>query len=141
MYELSRDLFRALRPGLAPDRRDPARPARIVLALCEEAVQRVAQFPAGRRVHARRLFVRARAFYAPSDQLALVTRIETAIAEVHQRLVEQMGGQQGGLLRCAAMTRRQTRCMREPLLGMRYCPSHRRLESADVAPAMSHAMQ
>lgn len=141
MYELSRDLFRALRPGLTPDRRDPARPARIVLGLCEEAVQRVAQFPAGQRVHARRLFVRARSFYAPRDQLELVTRIETAIALVHQRLVEQMGGHQGGLLRCAATTRRQTRCMREPLLGMRYCPSHRRLEATGAVPAMSHAMQ
>ena len=142
MYELSRDLFRTIRPGLLPDRRDPARPARTLLALCEDAVRCTAQSPAARRLHAKRLFAQARSFYPPSDQLALSTRIEVAMAEVHGRLVEHTGGRTGGLLRCAATTRRHTACMREPIPGLRYCPSHRHLDAtaSTLGVVSAHAM-
>lgn len=79
-----------------------------------------------------RLFAQTRAFYAPNQQLELVARIETAVATVHERLVEQTGGRTGGLLRCAAVTRRQTPCMREPVPGFRYCPSHRHLDVTET---------
>ena len=133
MYELSRDLFRALRPGLITDPRDPARPSRTLLTLCEESVARIARTPAARRLHATRLFTQARALFPPNTQLELVSRIERAVENVHQRLIEQVEGRPGGLLRCAAMTRRNTPCMREPIPGLRHCPSHRHLEQT-VAP-------
>ncbi len=136
MYELSRDLFRAIRPGLIPDRRNPARPARTLLAMCEDTVQRIAQTPVARRRHATRLFAQARPLYAPNQQLELVTRIETAVANVHERLIEHTGGRTGGLLRCAATTRRHTPCMREPVPGLRYCPSHRHLDVTETAQGL-----
>lgn len=128
MYELSRDLFRALCPGLMPDKRDAGRPARTLLTLCENAVQGIAQLPAARRIHANRLFAQARPFFPPSDQRELITRIDLAVAEVHERLVEYRGGHFGGL-RCAATTLRHTACMREPIAGRLHCPSHRHLEA------------
>lgn len=134
MYELSRDLFRALRPGLIADPRDPGRPSRTLLALCEESVGRIARTPAARRLHAKRLFAQARALFPPNAQLELVARIERAVESVHDGLVAQTEGRTGGLLRCAAMTRRNTPCMREPIPGLRHCPSHRHLEQASRTP-------
>ena len=129
MYELSRELFRALRPGIMSDRRHPSRPARLLLALCEESVAQVARTPSARRLHASRLFGQARSLFPPNVQLALLDRIEREIEDVHRRLIERSGGRTGGLLRCAATTRRHAPCMREPIPGLRYCPSHRHLEA------------
>lgn len=136
VYELSRELFRSIRPGLVPDRRDPARPARTLLGLCEDAVQRIAQTPAARRRHAMRLFTQVRSLFPPSEQLQLATRIEVAVADVHDRLVEHTAGRSGGLLRCAATTRRHTPCMREPVPGIRYCPSHRHLDATEAGQGL-----
>jgi hypothetical protein len=84
-------------------------------------------------MHATRLFAQARPFFPPSHQLELVSRIENAVAQVHERLVEHSGGRTGGLMRCAATTRRHTPCMREPIPGLRYCPSHRHLDEVDMS--------
>ena len=138
MYELSRAMFRVLNTGLLPDARSPGRPARVLLGLCEETVALVARTPSTRRLHARRLFARARPLFAPSAQLELLDRIERAIDDVHTQLIARTTGRSGGLLRCAAMTRRNTPCMREPIPGLRYCPSHRHL--AGVEPALAGAI-
>jgi hypothetical protein len=138
VYELSRDLFRAIRPGLAPDARDPGRPARRLLAICEESVAQVAQTPSARRLHAARLFTRVRPLYPASEQLALLRRVDAAIEDVHDRLVARVGERSGGLMRCAAVNRRGNPCMREPIPGLRHCPSHRHLEAA--APLLAAAV-
>ncbi len=127
MYELSRELFRSLRPGLARDPRDPARAARLLLSVCEESVERIARTPGARRLHASRLFAQVRSLFPPGSHLELVVRIEHAVEQIHRQLVLQTEGRAGGLLRCAATTRRNTPCMREPIPGTAYCPSHKHL--------------
>lgn len=126
MYEISRELFRELRPGLVSDRHDPARPARTLLAICEDTVRGVATLPAARALHAKRLFAKARALFPPSQHLSLIQKVDAAVAVVHARLVAQSDGRSASLLRCAATTRRHVPCMREPIPGERFCPSHRR---------------
>lgn len=139
MYELSREMFRALSPGLVPDTRDPTRPPRTLLSLCEETVHRIASTPKARRMHASRLFKQVRALFAPGAQAELVGRVERAVEDAHRQLVEHTAGRVGGLLRCAATTRRNTPCMREPIPGLRYCPSHRHLEQdLDESRPLAH---
>ena len=101
-------------------------------------MRRIAGTPAARRIHASRLFAQVRPLFAPSAQLELVTRIELAVDHVHERLIEHSEGRVGGLLRCAATTRRNQPCMREPIPGMRYCPSHRHLEDFHLAADTEH---
>jgi hypothetical protein len=127
VYEISRDLFRALRPGLLGDSRSPARPSRTLLGLCEESISGIARTPNALGHHASRLFTKIRGLYPPAQHVALLALIERELHRVHDKLVEQVGDRTGGLLRCAAMTRRNTPCMREPIPGLRYCPSHRHL--------------
>ncbi len=100
----------------------------MLLELCEESISGIARTPNALTHHASRLFSKLRGLYAPAHHVALLTTIERELERVHERLVEQVGARSGGLLRCAAMTRRSTACMREPIPGLRYCPSHRHLD-------------
>lgn len=127
MYELSRELYRALRPGLAVDPRYPGRNAKSLLAFCEETVTLVAMNPPGAMLQARRLFSRVRFMFPVAGHVSLLTAVERATAEVARQLATDATSGRRSLLRCAATTRRNKPCLREPLLGQPFCPSHKHL--------------
>ena len=134
MYELSRDLYRALRPALPVDPRYPGRNAKSLLAFCEETVTLIAMNPPGALLHARRLFSRVRFMFPVAGHVELLTAVEHATAEVARQLGTDATAGRRSLLRCAATTRRNKPCLREPLLGQSFCPSHKHLaDRADVA--------
>jgi len=134
MFEHSRDLFRLLRPELAPDRAHPGRSSRVLVAACEESVERLARDSRFRTHAARQLFRQVR-FLFPLDRQVMVFRmIEEGIADVADRLdVEREEDGRENLLRCAAVNRKGKPCGREPMRGSRYCPSHKHLESREHA--------
>lgn len=144
VYELSRELFRSLRPGLLVEARHPSRPARSLLALCEETVRLVAMNPATAKLQARRLFNQSRRLYPVGRQLQLLTQIDRSIERIATELLTSTNGGRRSLLRCVATTRHGRPCLREPLLGRHYCPSHKHLDqpvetvdTADSAAVLS----
>lgn len=137
VYELSRELFRSLRPGLLVEARQPCRPARSLLALCEETVRLVAMNPATARFQAGRLFSHSRRLYPMDRQLQLLAQIERGVERMAKELLASATGGRGSLLRCAATNRTGKPCSREPLLGRPYCPSHKHLERP--LEALGHA--
>lgn len=137
MYELSRELFRALRPGLLVDPRHPTRNQRSLLAICEESVALIATNPASGLLQTRRLFARARFLFPVSVHVALLDAIERGVERIVAEFTSENSAGRGTMLRCAATTRRGKPCLREPLLGCAYCPSHKHLERPrEVAGAM-----
>ena len=128
MYEVSRDLFRSLRPGLLPDARHPGRPARELLSLCEEAVTLIAMNPANAKLQAQRLFNHSRFLYPVSRYLELLDAVEHHVDQIAKELRADAIDGRRSLLRCVATTRRDKPCLREPLIGLRYCPSHKHLD-------------
>lgn len=137
MFEYSRDLFRLLRPELASDPAHPGRSSRVLVAACEESVERLAQ-DARFRLHAPRQLFRQIRFLFPLDRQVQIFRlIEQGVADVADKLDEERreDGRQN-LLRCAAVNRKGKPCGREPMRGSRYCPSHKHYEERDtrIAP-------
>lgn len=140
VYEYSRDVYRRLRTILAPDRRNPGAPQRTLYAGCLEMVVEMAKEGGRARRPAERLFGRVRHLFPPHAQLHAYHLIEREMSRVSRSLLEEAKrGGRGNLLTCAAATRRNKPCQREPLRGSRYCPSHRHLENVEATPGSSAA--
>jgi hypothetical protein len=136
VYELSRDLYRALKPNVIPDPRRPGRSERLLLAACEQTVERIARDLRRYPRPARHLFSQVRFLFPLQEQLACYRIIEEHVAVVLETLEAEVGPDSGRVsaLRCASINRKGKPCGREPLRGSRYCPSHRHLE-AIIPPA------
>lgn len=129
MYELSRDLYRELRPDVIAQAHHPGRAERLLLAECEHTVQRLARDLHRYPRPARDLFRRIRFLFPVSQQLRVFGVIERHITDALDELQSRLAAEPGRVsaLRCAAVNRRGTPCGREPLRGSRFCPSHRHL--------------
>ena len=134
MYELSRDLYRALRPMVIADPRKPGRSERLLLASCEATIERIARDLRRYPRPARHMFGQVRFLFPLRDQLLVFHIIETHLRTALETLEAEAGPDTGraSALRCASINRKGKPCGREPLRGSRFCPSHRHLE--DVLP-------
>lgn len=136
MYELSRDLYRALKPSVIPDPRQPGRSERLLLAACEHSIERIARDLRRYPRPARHMFSQIRFLFPLQEQLKAYHVIEEHLRRALETLEAEVGPEAGrsSALRCAAINRKGKPCGREPLRGSRYCPSHRHLE-ATIPPA------
>ena len=131
MYELSRDMYRALKPSVLPDPRNPGRSERVLLMACEATVERIARDLRRYPRPARHLFAQIRFLFPLQDQLRAYRIIEEQVQTALEHLEAEVGPDIAGrasALRCAAVNRKGKPCGREPLRGSRYCPSHKQLE-------------
>ena len=106
MYQFSRAIYRELQRDLVEGPRSDD--ARALLAACEATFARLARDRQSFAKPARSLFREVRMYFPMDRQL----RVYTVIAVLH----------------CNAMTRSGRACQRDPLPGLKYCPSHQHLE-------------
>jgi len=132
VFELSRDLYRELKPMVILDTRNPGRTERLLLAACERTVARLAGERRGYDSAARALFSEVRFLFPVQQQLNGYRIIERRLSAALDVLAVDTGSNRMPWdgLRCAAMNRRGKPCRRTRLRGMRYCPSHKHLEVA-----------
>lgn len=130
MYELSRAIYRDLRPLLALDARHPGRVERLLLEGCEQIVEGIAgglnYFP----TPAAHLFADVRFLFPVGEQVRARAIIGAQITRAQSRLQETLVGTAGvnGRRRCLALTAQGQPCRREAQIDSRYCSSHRTLE-------------
>jgi hypothetical protein len=130
VYQFSRAIYREL----AADVRDaPGSTAnrRALLAACEAACQRLASDRNYFAKPTRTLFREIRIYFPIEKQMRVYcvirTNLQLAGAYVDQELAEGRTPD-GAVAQCPASTRRGTPCQRDPIPGLRHCPSHRHLE-------------
>jgi hypothetical protein len=131
VYELSRDLYRALKPSVIADPKRPGRSERLLLAACEHTIERIARDLHRYPRPARHLFSQVRFLFPLREQLQAYRVIEDHLAKALQTLEAEIGDDPNRVsaLRCASINRKGKPCGREPLRGSRYCPSHKHLEA------------
>lgn len=132
VYELSRAIYRDLRPLLEVDRARPGRVERILLHSCEQVVEGIAgglnYFP----TPAARMFADVRFLFPVRAQERVRAIIGGRLAQAQQQLGE--AGHAGtltraGRRRCLALTAQGQPCRREAQLDSRYCSSHRSVDA------------
>ncbi|HEX4734591.1 MAG TPA: hypothetical protein VH247_09280 [Thermoleophilaceae bacterium] len=125
-------MYRELADFVVPDSNCGVSSAKArLLTSCESAVERLAADRHYFAHPARTLFNDVRMLFPLSRQL-----VAYRVIERHMRLaadyvdLQARGGHSltGEPLICHATTRRGTPCQREPLPGLRYCPSHKHLD-------------
>ena len=137
VFEYSRDLFRLLRPELAAGPVNPGRSSRVLVAACEESVERLAQDSRFRLHAARQLFRQVRFLFPLDRQVQVFRLIERGVGQVADRLDEErIEDGKENLLRCGAVNRKGKPCGREPMRGSRFCPSHKRYEEHAAPPGL-----
>ena len=141
MYRFSRSIFRELGPRVVEDEWDltGCRNKQRVLDACEAAIRRLTYDRRYFARPARSLFNDVRPYFSINDQLFVWMVIERNInlaLEYLARLPEGVG-LDGRPRECHAHTRRGTPCMRTPLPGRDYCPSHKHLEETFEDPELS----
>jgi hypothetical protein len=129
MYELSRALYRELRPLLAVDRRCPGRVERLLLEACEQTVEGIAgglnYFP----TPAAHLFADVRFLFPVREQARARAIIGGRVAKAQESLSELQAIEgMNGRRRCLALTAQGAPCRREAQHNSRYCSSHRHME-------------
>jgi hypothetical protein len=138
VYELSRAIYRDLRPFLQTDPRAPGRVERLLIAECEDTVQRMAGGYNLVPEPAAHLFARVR-FLFPVRHQARVRHIAAdrlnAIDET-LRADPAAYGMTNGRRRCRALTVQGQPCQREPQLDSAYCASHRHMAQDRMARAL-----
>lgn len=136
MFELSRDLYRELKPMVIADTKHPGRSERVLLAACEQTVARIARDLRRYPRPARHLFTNVRFLFPVQEQLNCYRIIERHLSAALDVLEAEAGPDTGriGALRCASINRKGRPCGREPLRGSRYCPSHKHLEAIVPMP-------
>lgn len=142
MYELSRAIYRDLRPLLAVDARHPGRVERLLLSACEQIVEGIAgglnYFP----TPAAHLFADVRFLFPVGAQARAREIIGGQISRAQSQLEETLAGNGSvnGRRRCLALTAQGQPCRREAQIDSRYCSSHRTLEvRAGLGRSNGHA--
>lgn len=125
MYEMSRAIYRDLRPFLQCDPRHPGRVERILVGECEDTVQRMAGGLHLAPEPAAHLFARVRFLFPVRHHERVraiagqrLDRIDAVLRSDHAPLA-------GGRRRCRALTVQGQPCQREPQVDSAYCASHR----------------
>jgi hypothetical protein len=128
VYELSRALYRDLRPLLEVDSARPGRVERALLHSCEQVVEGIAgglhYFPNP----AAYMFGEVRFLFPVGAQQRVRAIIGGRLAQVQQRIAQSTGGSvmtPSGRRRCIALTAQGSPCRREAQLDSRFCSSHR----------------
>jgi hypothetical protein len=129
MYQFSRGIYRELQADLlAGPRSDDARE---LLAACEAAFARLARDRHCFVKPARSLFRDVRMYFPMDRQLRVYTviawHVDVATAYLDRMLAHGIVPE-GAVLHCNALTRSGRACQRDPLPGLKYCPSHQHLE-------------
>ncbi len=129
MYELSRALYRELRPLLAVDQRSPGRVERLLLEACEQTLEGIAgglhYFPSA----AAHLFADVRFLFPVRDQIRVRAIIGVRVGKAQEELGEAQAIEGlNGRRRCLALTAQGAPCRREAQHSSRYCSSHRHME-------------
>jgi len=134
MYQFSRSIYRELCAEVVNGKRDGGCAARQgLLTACERTMERLA---ADRHYFARpvrSLFTEVRDFFPIESQLRVLQVIERHVALATDYVDTQARSGMtfdGSPLCCHATTRRGTSCLRVPLPGSKYCPSHKHLEES-----------
>ncbi len=111
--------------------RQPGRAERLLLAACEQTVERIARDLRRYPRPARHLFSQIRFLFPLQEQLQAYRIIEDHVQAALERLESEVGPDAGRAtaLRCASINRKGKPCGREPLRGSRFCPSHKHLEA------------
>jgi hypothetical protein len=125
-HHLSRALYRRLVRVLDQDYgiRDPERARQILLHACETTMVRLEDDREYFAAPERFLFSSIRTLYPIGAQLRVRRIIDQDVAAATAALDRLTAGLRRD---CAATTRHGTPCLRAPLDGERYCPSHRHL--------------
>ena len=137
MYQVSRGIYRELRPSIATGRRGHE----AVLSACERAVERLATDRHYFAQPARSLFREIRVHFPICDQARVWAIVRDYLAAAdHAVAVLTTNGRDafGNRLQCRASTRRGTPCRRMPSAPNGYCPSHQHLaetEEIELTPA------
>ena len=129
MYQFSRAIYRELQPDLLHGPRSDD--ARDLLAACEATFERLACDRHCFAKPARSLFRDVRFYFPMERQLRVYKVIEwhvDAAAAYIDRMLAQGVLPGGAVLQCHALTRSGNACQRDPLPGLKYCPSHKHLE-------------
>jgi hypothetical protein len=130
VYQFSRAIYRELAPDVI-DAPGSTANRRAILAACEAVCERLASDRAHFARPTRTLFREVRIHFPIERQwrvYAVIRRhLELAAAYVDQ--VQAEGRlPDGSTTHCPATTRRGAPCRREPVPGLRHCPSHRHME-------------
>jgi hypothetical protein len=136
VFEISRDLYRELKPMVIADSKHPGRSERVLLAACEQTIARLARDLRRYPRPARHLFANVRFLFPVQEQLTCYRIIERHLSAALDVLEAEAGPDTGriGALRCASINRKGRPCGREPLRGSRFCPSHKHLEAIVPMP-------
>jgi hypothetical protein len=134
VYQFSRAIFRELAPDVI-DVPGSSANRRAMLAACEAVCERLGTDSAHFARPTRTLFREIRVYFPIEQQWRVhdvIRRHLELAADYVDRIHAEGRMPDGSLSHCVATTRRGTPCRRQPVPGLRHCPSHRHLE--DVAP-------
>lgn len=133
MYQFSRAIYRELAPDVIDEPGSSAN-SRAMLEACEAVCERLASDRAYFARPTRTLFREIRIYFPIERQwrvYAVVCRHVELAAEYVDQILAEGRMPDGSASHCPATTRRGKPSRREPIPGLRHCPSHRHLE--DVA--------
>ena len=129
MYQFSRSLYRELAPRVLKDEAERERRQELHDA-CEAAVMRLARDHRHFARPEKSLFREVRRHFSLTDQLWVYRLIEChmSLARTYVANLPWTTDAFGEPRECRASTRKGDPCLREPLPGRDYCPSHKHLE-------------
>jgi hypothetical protein len=137
VYQFSRAIYRELAPDVI-DGPCGSTNRRAMLAACEATCERLASDRDHFAKPTRTLFREIRIYFSIEKQMrvyAVIRRhLELAGEYVDQALADGRTPD-GSAPHCPSLTRRGTPCRREPVPGLKHCPSHRHLEEAQQVTA------
>jgi hypothetical protein len=132
MYQFSRSMYRELAADvLSTKGEDVSVKRERFLRLCETAMERLATDRHYFARPARTLFNDIRSFFPMTQQMRVYRIVESHVSLATEYVDSQARAGvtfDGSPLCCHATTRKGTSCLRVPLPGSKYCPSHKHLE-------------
>jgi hypothetical protein len=137
MYQYSRAIYRSIKDLIDPYVTESERLEyrRLVLAHCEQTMERLATDPLYFAKPDRALFQDIRRYFPITAQAQVAWAVQEGVAAAVAFIEEQIeaGALDGGVARCRATTRKGKPCQRTPLPDRDYCPSHQHLETRVAA--------
>ena len=140
MYQYSRSLYRELAADVIPGRGENVAETRSrFLRACESSMERLALDRHYFAKPVKTLFRDVRHFFHISKQMRVYRTCSETMTLAKEYVDSQLRDGvtfDGSPVCCHASTRRGTACLRVPLPGTKYCPSHKHLEEElEVAAA------
>ena len=135
MYRFSRQIFLELKDSIDPgtERLSRSEARRRVLRACEATVERMAADPRYFPRPARSLFEEIHFYFPIHERARVYHAIERTLNVARDFIQEESDRNAEANSACRATTRRGTSCLRTPLPGREFCPSHAHLEDIVLA--------